>query len=163
MNGFCKTNPCFRFQLVPERLLLCAHVRLVCLSVPSVPSRWERWEEGIFQEYKGSGNDFIIWCFTATGIQLYKWTVLFCMAEEGFYSWQAAHNIPRIIKVSCSCRIIHIIIASGSTLICLGGGYYCRMCIHIRMEFESFHLDQNDIHRKGPWTIIPVSSLWVIK
>lgn len=29
------------------------------------------------------------------------------MAEKGFYSWQAAHNL-RIIKVSCSCHIMHI-------------------------------------------------------
>lgn len=85
------------------------------------------------------------------------------MAEKGFYTWQAAHNILRIIKVSCSCRIMHIIMARGFTLMCLGGGYYFRMCIHIWMEFEVFCPDQNDIHRKGPWTIIPASSLWVIK
>lgn len=81
------------------------------------------------------------------------------MAEKGFYSWQAAHNILRIIKVSCSCCIMHIIMARGFTLMCLGGGYYFRICIHIWMEFEFFHPDQNDIHRKGPWTIIPASSL----
>lgn len=81
------------------------------------------------------------------------------MAEKGFYSWQAACSILRIIKVSCSCRVTHIIMASGFTVIRLGGGYYFKIRIHIRMEFESFHPDQNGIHRKGPWTVIPVSSL----
>lgn len=81
------------------------------------------------------------------------------MAEKGFYSWQPARNILRIIKVSCSCSIMHIIAASGFTVICLGGGCYFRVCINIQMEFESFHPDQNGISRKGLWTIIPLSFL----
>lgn len=164
---------------------VCAHVS--DLSVLDVLSKRERGEEGIFlseelcsikcsavavihtewllgsRNIKKLGNNFITWCFIATAIHLYKLTVLFCMAEKGFYSWQAACNILRIIKVSCSCRIMHIIMARGFTLMCLGGGYYFRMCIHIWMKFEFFHPDQNDIHRRGPWTIISASSLWVIK
>lgn len=164
---------------------VCAHVS--DLPVPDVPSKREMGEERIFlaeelvsvkcsavavihtewllgsRNTKKLGNNFITWCFIATAMHLYKLTALYCMAEKGFYSWQAAHNILRIIKVSCSCCIMHIIMARGFTLMCLGGGYYFRMCIHIWMKFEFFHPDQDDIHRKSPWTIIPASSFWVIK
>lgn len=72
------------------------------------------------------------------------------MAEKGFYSWQAARNILRIIKVSCSCRIMHIIMARGFTLMCLGGGYYFRTCIHIWMELEFFTLIRMTFTEKVP-------------
>lgn len=157
---------------------VCVHMCLICVSQMSPPKGRGDMRGFFFQKnfsvthtewqlvsrnIKKLANNFITWCFIATAIHLYKLTALFCMAEKGFYTWQAAHNILRIIKVSCSCCIMHIIMARGFTLMCLGGGYYFRMCIHIWMEFEFFHPDQNDIHRKKRSLDHHPSKFFVIK